>query len=54
MDAHKTGRRPGKSDLARWNIVESEFLKMYAAIKDIGGATPAKEIIQHGRMKCQK
>jgi hypothetical protein len=54
MDAHKTGRLPGKSDLARWNIVERDFRRMYAAIKDIGGAAPAKEIIQHGKMKRQK
>ena len=54
MDAYKTGILPVKSDLARWNIAERDFRRMYAAIKKIGGAAPAKEIIQHGRMKRQK
>jgi hypothetical protein len=34
MEAHKTGRWPGKSDFARWNMAEGDFLRMYEAVRE--------------------
>jgi hypothetical protein len=51
MEVHKSGRWPGKTDLARWNIADNDFLDSYQAIKNIGGVTAAKNIIQNGGVK---
>lgn len=51
MEVHKTGRWPEKTDLARWNIAENDFLDAYQAIKNIGGAAAVKKIIQNGGVK---
>ena len=53
-EAHKTGRWPRKSDLARWNIAERDFLRMYEAIEDVGGAAAAKWIVEDGGVRRRK